>query len=81
MEEEKSSRKPIAIDRARGLVLTRKLGEGIRVTIGDQHIDFIITQIRGKQIRVCTNTTIKEAQIHRTYLEDGTCTSSSVKET
>lgn len=69
-EPESRSRKPIEIPRAKGLTLTRKYGEGVRVFFGEQYVDVTVTQIRGKQVRLTVDPSERASAIHRTWVAE-----------
>jgi len=63
---------PIELPNAKGLVLTRKVCEGIRVSVGGSHVDVTIVQIKGKQVRLAISTPDKNCPIERTFVKSTT---------
>lgn len=48
-----------------GLTLTRGLGEGIRIIVGDQVIDVLAVMFQGKRVRLKVKTKDRSIAIHR----------------
>lgn len=66
--DEKQKHREIFIDEdfPRGsLVLTRKLGEGVRITMGDIDTDVTVVKIKGRQVRLAVRAPKEYGQIDR----------------
>lgn len=64
-----TSRKPIEIEKAGGLVLTCKLGQGVRISIGETPVDVIFVQNKGGQIRLAISTGEVKHPIDRLHVK------------
>lgn len=66
MSEAFTSRKPIEMGKPKGLVLTCKIGNGVRITVNGEIIDVVLVAVDRTQVRVAIDTGKTKHQIDRT---------------
>ena len=68
MDEEKPKHKEIVLDEGfpgPALVLTRYVGEGARITMGDIEVEAVVVKVKGKQVRLAIKAPKEYGQIDR----------------
>lgn len=71
MEEKLANKhKPIEIEHARGVVITRGLGQGVRITVGDVAVDVVVIKLKGKETRLAIYTGETKYPVGRIQVRD-----------